>query len=146
MRVCVRFWTDSTILCVYVDDCTLAGKTPSVLQDLKEQLSNKFRMTDGRPAELLLGMEISQKDGEITVSQYNYVATAGTGAEIEREPENAIYLIEIDTKFYQGVVGSLLFLTNTTRWEIGYGVIILCRGLSKLTKWTRLEQRRCLGT
>ena len=44
------------LLCVYVDDCTLAGKTPSVVEDLKNQLSNKFRMTDGGPATLLLGM------------------------------------------------------------------------------------------
>ena len=29
-----------TILCVYVDDCTIAGKTRSVVQDLKDQLSN----------------------------------------------------------------------------------------------------------
>ena len=58
---------------MYVDDCTLAGKTPSVVEDLKNQLSNKFRMTDGGPGTLLLGMEISQGNGEITVSQYNYV-------------------------------------------------------------------------
>ena len=148
-----------TILCVYVDDCTLAGKTPSVVKDLKEQLSNKFRMTDGGPAELLLGMEISQKNGEITVSQHNYVlnildkynmkdckpvATPGTGAEIEREPENAIYLNDIDTKFYQGVVGSLLFLTNTTRWEIGYAVMILCRGMSKPTNQHLAGAKRVL--
>ena len=148
-----------TILCVYVDDCTLAGKTPSVVQDLKKQLSDKFRMTDGGPATLLLGMEISQRDGEITVSQHNYVlnildkynmkdckpvATPGTGAEIEREPENAIYLNEMDTKFYQGVIGSLLFLTNTTRWEIGYAVMVLCRGMNKPTNMHLAGAKRVL--
>ena len=61
------------LLCVCVDDCTLAGKTPSVVEDLKNQLSNKFRMTDGGPTLLLLGMEISRGNGEITVSQHNYV-------------------------------------------------------------------------
>lgn len=65
-----------TIPCVYVDDCTLGGKTPSVMHYLKEQLSKKNRMTDGGPAQLLLGMEMSQKDGEKTVSQYNYNATS----------------------------------------------------------------------
>ena len=65
------------LLCVYVDDCTLAGKTPSVVEDLKNQLSsNKFRMTDGGPATLLLGMEIPQGNGEITVSQHNYAFVA----------------------------------------------------------------------
>ena len=47
------------ILCMHVDDCTLAGKTPSVVKHLKEQLANKFKMTDGGPAILLLGMKIS---------------------------------------------------------------------------------------
>ncbi|CAB1119606.1 unnamed protein product [Ectocarpus sp. CCAP 1310/34] len=90
------------ILCVYVDNCTLAGTTPSVVQDMKKQLSNKFKMTDGGPAELLLGMEIAQSDGEITVSQHKHVmnildkyqmtnckpvATPGCGPEIE--PGNA---------------------------------------------------------
>ena len=65
--------TYALLLCVDVDDCTLAGKTPSVVEDLKNQLSNKFRMTDGGPATLLLGMEISQGNREITVSQHNYV-------------------------------------------------------------------------
>ena len=47
------------MLCVYVDDCTIAGKTPSVVKDLKKKLSDKFRTTDGGPATRLLGMEIS---------------------------------------------------------------------------------------
>ena len=118
-----------TILCVYVDDCSIAGKTPSVVKRLKKELSDKFRMVDGGPAELLLGMEISQQNGEIVVSQHKYVlnildkygmkdstpvGTPGTGAEIEREPDNAVYLNDADKKLYQGIVGSLLFLTNTT--------------------------------
>ena len=72
------------------------------------------------------------------------VATPGTGAEIDREPENAIYLNELDTKFYQGVVGSLLFLTNTTRWEIGYATMILCRGMSKPTNQHLAGAKRVL--
>ena len=113
---------------MYVDDCTIAGKAPSVVKDLKTKLSDKFRMTDGGPATLLLGMEITRKDSEITVSQHKYVlnsldkfemqdckpvSTPGTGAEIDRETENnIIYLNDSDKKLYQGIVGSLLFLTN----------------------------------
>lgn len=59
--------TTYAVMCVYVDDCTLAGQTTAVVQDLKRQLADKFRMTDGGPATLLLGMEISQVDGMITV-------------------------------------------------------------------------------
>ena len=147
------------ILGVYVDDCSLAGKTPSVVKDLKKQLSNKFRMTDGGPATLLLGMEISQRDGEITVSQHNYiltilkkfemedckpVATPGTGPEIEREPEDGIYLDESTTTHYRAIVGSLLFLTNTTRFDIGYSVLILCRGMQRPTNQHLAGAKRVL--
>ncbi|CAB1111740.1 unnamed protein product [Ectocarpus sp. CCAP 1310/34] len=147
------------ILCVYVDNCTLAGRTPSVVQDWKKQLSDKFNMTDGGPAELLLGMEIYQRDGDITVSQHKYVtnilnkyqmvdckpaATPGSGPEIEQEPENAIYLSDEDKKPYQGIVGSLLFLTHTTRWEIGYAVMVLCRGMNKPTDQHMVGAKRVL--
>ena len=147
------------ILCVYVDDCTIAGKTRSVVQDLKDKLASKFKMTDGGPAKLLLGMQIAQKDGEITVSQHNYVleilekfkmqdckpvSTPGSGPEIEKESENAILLDEAETKVYQGIVGSLLFLTNTTRWEIGYATMILCRGMSKPTNHHMAGAKRVL--
>ena len=77
-------------------------------------------------------MEISQTNDEISVSQHDYVlqildkygmkdckpaATPGTGAEIEREPDCAIYLNDENTRFYRGAVSSLLYPTNTTRWE-----------------------------
>eukprot|EP00752_Nemacystus_decipiens_P003379 g3126.t1 len=101
-----------------VADLVTTGKTRSVVQDLKDQLANKFKMTDGGPAKLLLGMEIAQKHGEITVSQHYYVleilekfkmqdckpvSTPGSGPEIEKEPENAIFLDEVETKLYQRV-------------------------------------------
>ena len=70
--------------------------------------------------------------------------TPGTGAENEREPKGAIYLNEEDTKFYQGAVGSLLYLTNTTRWEIGYATTVLCRGMSKPTNAHLVGLKRVL--
>jgi len=70
--------------------------------------------------------------------------TPGSGAEIEREPEGAIFLNEEDTKFYQGAVGSLLYLTNTTRWEIGYATMVLCRGMSKPTNAHLVGLKRVL--
>lgn len=53
------------VLCVYVDDCTLAGNTTMVVNALKSKLAAKFKMADGGHATLLLGREISQKHGEI---------------------------------------------------------------------------------
>lgn len=126
---------------------------------MKEKLAKKFRMTDGGPAELLLGMEIIQKPGEIVVSQHKYVltildkfnmadakpvATPGSGPELAREPENAIYLDEYDTKLYQAIVGSLLFLTNTTRFDIGFATTVLCRAMSKPTNQHMAAAKRVL--
>ncbi|CAN0103340.1 unnamed protein product, partial [Hapterophycus canaliculatus] len=66
---------------------------------------------------------ISQRDGEITASQYNHVLNLLDKYDMEdckqvATPGNATCLSDIDTEFYQGVVGSLLFLTNRTPWEL----------------------------
>lgn len=106
---------------------------------------------------LLLGMEISQKHGVMSVSQHKMsilekydmheskpVATPGTEPELDREPENAIYLDSVETKTYQGVVGSLLFLTNTTRWNIDFAVMILCKRMAKPPNLHMVAAKRVL--
>ena len=58
---------------IYVDDVLLLGVDPSVVKNIREQLMNKFSMTNLGSASLVLGMEIEQGDGYIKVSQGNYV-------------------------------------------------------------------------
>ena len=61
----------------------------------------------------------------------NPVSTPSTGAELSlNQPTNTL-LDEDGVKLYQSMVGSLLYLSRTTRWEISYAVRQLTRAASK---------------
>ena len=118
------------VLSIYVDDVFLLGVDPSVVKNIREQLVNKFSMNNLGSASLMLGMEIEQGDGYIKVSQGNYVdpilrkfdfrdanpaPTPGVGKPLQSNPDGAVYLDKSGTKRYQEIVGTLMYLVNTTR-------------------------------
>lgn len=61
------------VLSIDVDDVLLLGVTPSVVTKVRRQLMSKFSMTNLGSASLVLGMEIAQGPGYITVTQRHYV-------------------------------------------------------------------------
>eukprot|EP00752_Nemacystus_decipiens_P002765 g2583.t1 len=92
------------VLSIYVDDVLLLGVDPSVVKNIREQLMNKFSMTNLGSASLVLGMEIEQGDGYIKVSQGNFVnsilrkfdfhdsnpaPTPGVGKPLQSNPDGA---------------------------------------------------------
>ncbi|CAN0469558.1 unnamed protein product [Hapterophycus canaliculatus] len=55
------------VLSIYVDDMLLFGVDPNVVKNVRDQLMNKFSMTNLGSASLVLGMVIEQGDGYIKV-------------------------------------------------------------------------------
>ena len=147
------------VLSIYVDDVLLLGVDPSVVKNIREQLMNKFSMTNLGSASLVLGMEIEQGDGYIKVSQGNYVnsilrkfdfhdsnpaPTPGVGKPLQSNPDGAVYLDKSGTKRYQEIVGTLMYLVNTTRWDIAHAVLGLTRGMAAPTEEHLIAAKRVL--
>lgn len=147
------------VLSIYVDDVLLLGVNPTTVKTVREQLMSKFSMTNLGAASLVLGMEIKQGDGYIKVSQGNYVEavlqrfdfhdanpapTPGTGKAIGRNPKDTVFLSKDGIKRYQEIVGSLMYLVNTSRWDIGFAVLNLTRGMAAPTETHMAAAKRVL--
>ena len=106
----------------------------------------RFSMTDLRQVSLILGMKITRDRSNLTlrISQTDYtrldrfnmkdcnpVSTPSTGAELSLDQPTDTLLDEDGTKLYQSMLGSLLYLSRTTRWDISYAVLQLTRATSK---------------
>ena len=103
-------------------------------------------MTDLRDVSLILEMKITRDRSKRTlrISQTDYtrldrfnmkdcnpVSTPSTGAEVSLDQPTDTLLDEDGVKPYQPMVGSLLYLSRTTRWDISYAVLVLTRATSK---------------
>ena len=67
--------TDVVIICVYVDDLTIAGSRLSAVLEVKAQLGQKFKMKDLGELHYILKMEV-KRDMEkkiLTLSEHKYV-------------------------------------------------------------------------
>eukprot|EP00903_Cladosiphon_okamuranus_P022594 g20789.t1 len=143
------------VLSIYVDDVLLLGVDPSIVNNIREQLMNNFSMINLGSASLVLGMEIEEEGGYIKVSQGNYVnsisskfdfhesnpaPTPGTGKPLARNPDGAVYL----DKRHQELVGTLMYMVKTTRWDIAHAVLDLTRGMAAPTEEHLVADKRVL--
>lgn len=112
----------------------------------------RFVRTNLEEASLVLGMFISHKhkNGRLRIDQQNYTMaslerfgmndckpapTPGSGLELSVEPEGATFLDDMDTKTYQAVVGSIIYLIVCTRFDLGYSILILSKGMARPTTY-----------
>ena len=61
------------ILCLYVDYILIFGSNIDIINDVKHMLSSKFDMKDLGPIDVILGIKILTKDGDIILTQYHCV-------------------------------------------------------------------------
>ena len=116
-------------LTLYVDDLLLAGNDFNAISILKGKLQKRFKMTDMGEASLVLGMEIKKdrEAGTLTISQEAYcisilerfgmldckpTSTHGYGSEILSSQHEDTLLNEEETRKYQGIVGSLMYIAQ----------------------------------
>lgn len=121
------------IIVLYVDDLLITCSSDSVIVAVKNVLYNKFSMTDMGPLHFFLGLEISQVDLEIKLSQAKYARdllvrfnmtdckTTSTPFLSEVKLEDGGDTALVDSTKYCQLVGSLLYLTHSSlsrmRWE-----------------------------
>ncbi|KAI7948074.1 hypothetical protein MJO28_009982 [Puccinia striiformis f. sp. tritici] len=138
------FWRKGTFLYLHVDDLAIFSKDPEVF---KTEVRSKFQITDLGESTLLLGMNVTQEKGSITLSQGHYI-----DSELERFGIQHLYpastpmkpgghLVKASTaeriallesgKNYWSLVGALNYLSVTTRPDITFAVSSLSQYLNR---------------
>lgn len=144
------FWRKGTFLYLHVDDLAIFSKDP---ESFKEEVKVRFKIKDLGESNLLLGMNVSQKEGCITLSQGHYIDTQITRFKCEHlypastplKPNSALvaattadheaYLASGNQ--YRSLVGALNYISMTTRPDITFAVSTLSQFLNRpgLTHW-----------
>ena len=73
----IRTGNNIVILFIHVDDTTMTGSSPSLIDKLKHQIGETFEITHLRPVSWLLGLAISHDHPRRTlaISQETYINT-----------------------------------------------------------------------
>jgi hypothetical protein len=139
---------DSNILLyLHVDDIVVAYHDEQLFNSIIQQLTEEFMLKDLGPAQWLLGMEVveSESEGEhrIGLKQELYLNNilrdlgmaecnaTNTPNESNLKPRRADpNNISSNIKYYQSMVGKLLYAANTTRPDISFITGVLCRYMS----------------
>jgi hypothetical protein len=123
---------------VYVDDLIIYGPSVVKIEEFKRQMMHTFNMSDLGLLSYYLGMEVTQKEGEILICQSSYAAKIlelchMTGCNPTDTPmEQRIKLTaakkgtEKDVTRYRSVIGSLRYLVNT-RPDLSFAVGLVSR-------------------
>lgn len=128
---------------IYVDDILISTPTDEEATQVKISLKKSFDTTDLGHAKYLLGMEISNEDFGITLSQEKFILQlldkyGYTDIKPKKTPAiQNLKLIEhtgecspAEKQLYQSMVGSLLYVATCTRPDIAAAVSIAGRSAS----------------
>ena len=142
---------------VYVDDIILAGRSESRMKAVKADIAQKFNTKDLGKLSYFLGMKVSQNEenNSIWIGQCAYTESllktfgmedckpVSTPVDISTKLTQATDEDScIDQQKYQSAIGSLMYLSISTRPDISFAVSTLARFSSKPTKehWTALKR------
>ncbi|KAJ8381057.1 hypothetical protein SKAU_G00018350 [Synaphobranchus kaupii] len=121
------------IMIIWVDDLIIAASNETVLKDVKEMLSAKFKMKDLGRLNRFLGIDFMQSDGCVKMSQEKFVnkilerfnmqncRPRETPCDQKQDyTENAVKMD--DVRMFREAVGSLIYLTTCTRPDLCFVV------------------------
>lgn len=134
------FYKDNCILVVYVDDILIAGKGKKDLDFPLHCLSKRFTMTDLGDPQIFLGMTLNCQRDFIKLSAKDTIERIIKNLQIELPEKKsatpvplAYKLFDENSKLldpekqteYRSMIGMLLYISNTVRFDIAYHVSIL---------------------
>jgi len=141
------------ILCLYVDDILILGSNVEVISDIKCFLSTKFDMKDLGPASVILNIKLTKRDNGIELNQSHYVEKlllrfGHSNCKPAATPYDPCLKLHknqgqgYDQVKFSQIIGSLMYLANTTRPDISYAVSRLSRYSSRpnADHWLALER------
>jgi hypothetical protein len=140
---------------IFVDDCLLFGDHLNNTATAK-QLMEKFKMHDLGPLTFALGIKVEQQPGQIKISQEAYVEKClerfqmkdskpcVTPLPKKPQADNTNNEPFEDINLFQSVIGSLIYLSKTTRPDIAYAVGYLARAMKAPTHADWMNAKRVL--
>ncbi|GJX32272.1 putative ribonuclease H-like domain-containing protein [Tanacetum coccineum] len=120
-----RVKSDILLVQVYVDDIIFGSTKKELCTEFKKLMHKKFQMSSMGELTFFLGLQVTQKDDGIFISQDKYVdeilkkfgfstiKTASTPMETSKplmKDENAE---DVDVHLYRSMIGSLMYLTSS---------------------------------
>lgn len=124
-----------TFLAHWVDDILIFERRKEIMNELKDRLKERFKMTDSGPLAYFLGIVFRQEPGKLFMSQEHYVdkilaynkMTECNGRDTPMDPGTRLSKREeneeiINIKVYQRNVGSCQYLASATRPDISFAV------------------------
>lgn len=113
------------LLSLYVDDLIYTGNNTKMMMEFKEDMMKTFEMTDLGLMSYFLGIEVSQRNEGIFISQKKYIEgllkkfnmygckPVATPLITNEKLQKNDGTPEADASKYQSLIGSLLYLTAT---------------------------------
>jgi transposase InsO family protein len=142
--VFTRAGGDASIIALYVDDITMAGKSLKAINQDKENLKRFYEMTDLGDLSWILGMHVvrDRAKGWVSVSQEKYsndiLERLGKAdcrpmvtPVLAGEHLTKVSAPEVDVKPYQSAVGALMYSMTGTRPDLAFAVGSLGRHSAK---------------
>ncbi|KAJ3473654.1 hypothetical protein NLI96_g12893 [Meripilus lineatus] len=141
---------DILIIAIHVDDSTIVANSLRFLSKFKEQISQRFEMTDLGEIRFLLGFEITRDRPARTIhlSQRAYLTDIisrfnltdsyplsipippGTMLSIEQSPQTAEEIQDMKMVPYRELIGALMYASIGTRPDISFSVSLLAQFMS----------------
>ncbi|KAI7951517.1 hypothetical protein MJO28_007201 [Puccinia striiformis f. sp. tritici] len=137
------FWRKGTFLYLHVDDLAIFSKNPS---EFKEQIKARFQIKDLGESNLLLGTNVHQEPGAVTLSQRHYIDAQLERFELQHlypsstpmkpgghlvQASRAERLAHLESgNNYRSLVGALNYLSVTTQPDITFAVSSLSQFLN----------------
>ncbi|CAL2253197.1 unnamed protein product [Prunus armeniaca] len=126
------------LVCLYVDDMLIMGTSKDAINSTKKMLNSSFDMKDLGQADVILGIQIKRNNDGYILTQFHYaekilrkfgqfdckpaVTPFDVNCKLKKNSGDAISQLE-----YSQVIGSLMYLMNSTRPDLAYSVSRLSR-------------------
>ena len=146
---------EKVLVGIYVDDLIITGPSGNQISKFKEEMKDKFEMTDLGLLNSYLGMEVRQSSANIFLSQRAYTdhilkvfkmndcnaikTPMEVHLKLQREAEGKL----VKSTSFRSLIGSLWYLMNT-RPDITYSVCYLSRFMDKPSSEHLVAAKRIL--
>ncbi|GJT95946.1 putative ribonuclease H-like domain-containing protein [Tanacetum coccineum] len=132
---------DILLVQIYVDDIIFGSTKKSLCTEFEKLMHKKFQMSSMSELTFFLGLQVSQKNDGIFISQDKYVdgilkkfgfstmKTASTPIETSKPLMKDENVEDVDVHLYRSMIGSLMYLTSSRP------DIIYLKGQPKLGLW-----------
>ncbi|GJZ24925.1 putative ribonuclease H-like domain-containing protein [Tanacetum coccineum] len=133
-----RIKSDILLVQVYVDDIIFGSTKKELCTEFEKLMHKKFQMSSMGELTFFLGLQVSQKDDGIFISQDKYVdeilkkfgfstmKTASTPMETSKPLLKDAEAEDVDVHLYRSMIGSLMYLT-ASRPDIMFAVCACAR-------------------